>query len=90
MIKAKIKNLENKLTEIRLLKNGTFKGADLELLKYVRMLAEDFDRAAGCAYYPDPHHAKMQWIAEQLGGTITHYDEIDYSKYPPDVCFAAL
>jgi hypothetical protein len=88
MIKAKIKNTEIKNTEIRLLKNGEFRCKDPVLLKFVQMVAEDFYGAAGCAYYPDPQHAKMQFVVKALGGKITHYDEIDYSKYPDDVCFS--
>jgi hypothetical protein len=83
MIKIRIRK-----TEIRLLKNGSLKSADQHLLKFVQMLAEDYVQD-GSAYFPDPQHAKMQWIAEQIGGKITHYDE-DKTIYPPDVCFAAL
>ncbi len=89
MIKIKVrKNSAGKSEIIRLLKNGEFRCTDETLLKFVLMLAEDFDGAGGCAY-SDRQHAKMQWIAEQLGGKITHYDE-DKRIYPPDVCFAAM
>ncbi len=76
-------------TEIKILKSGKFKSADQHLLKYVQMLAEDYVQD-GSAYFPDPQFGMAQWLAAEIGGTITHYDEIDYSKYPDDVCFAAL
>ncbi len=62
-------------TEVRLLKNGSFKCKDQELLNYVLMVADDFDRDGGCAYYPDRQHAKMQFVVKAIGGKITHYDE---------------
>lgn len=82
MIKAKIKN-----TEVRLLRDGSFRCKDPHLLELVRMLSQEY--RSGSDYHPDPQLGKMQWIAEQLGGTITHADPIDYSKYPDDACFSA-
>jgi len=81
MIKAKIKKIE-----LRLLKNGVFKCGDPQLLARVKMLSEDFDRNDN-GYYPDRKLGKMIWICEQLGGSVIHADQIDYSKFSDDVVF---
>ena len=83
MIKAKI----NK-TEVRLLRDGSFKCKDPHLLELVTLMAQEYD--SGSDYKPDPQLGLMSWIIEKLGGKITHADQIDYSKYPDDACFAAI
>ncbi len=84
MIKAKI----NK-TEVRLLRDGSFRCKDPVLLELVLDLSKHFDSGYH-SYHPNPQLGKMQWIVEQLSGTITHADPIDYSKYPDDVCFSSV
>jgi predicted oxidoreductase len=77
MIKAKIKNIE-----VRLLRDGSFKCKDPHLLDLVRSLSQEY--SAGSDYHPDPQLGLMNWLVAQLGGTITHADQIDYSKYPEE------
>ncbi len=84
MIKARIGK-----KEVRLLKNGSFRCKDPELFEQIQQLSDEYE-SGYYGYHPDPQLGKMQWIAEQLNGTITHADPIDYSKYPDDACFAAI
>ena len=70
-----------------MLRDGSFRCKDQHLLEIVEMLSQEF--SAGSDYHPDPQLGLMNWICQQIGGTVTYYDEDTY-KYPDDVCFSVV
>lgn len=81
MIKVKLKNGSEVM-----LKNRKWISADPELAAVLNELSENFEIGSS-DYYPDKDQALALKVIKNFGGKITFMTEIDYSKYPDDVCF---